>query len=181
MGSSAGGKHTAHMHACTHARMPACMHACMHTGDGLKLDPDDKKAAGSLYSDRAKAYKMLARSRSRGETRSEREGAKSAGGGGGGGAGEAAAAAAEEEEDVRAGASGAWRRCLQDAGYAIYAAPGVSSEAYILKAEALQALERYILHTTYYILHTTYYILKAEALQALERVKGEGVGCGVRG
>ena len=36
-------------------------------GEGLKLEPDDPKACAVLYSERAKAYKLLARSRARGE------------------------------------------------------------------------------------------------------------------
>ena len=46
--------------------------------------------------------------------------------------GSGGAAAEEEEEDVRAGATGCWRRVLQDCGNAIYAAPALSSEPYVL-------------------------------------------------
>ena len=44
--------------------------------------------------------------------------------------------------DPRAGATACWRRCLQDAGNAIYQDPQLLSP-YLLKAQALQAMERW--------------------------------------
>ena len=79
--------------------------------DGLKIDADDKKLCATLHVARAEAFKKLALSRARGETRKEREAAaaaKAGGGGSGDGAAEegaarlAADAAAPEEEEDRA-------------------------------------------------------------------------------
>lgn len=115
------------------------------------MDSDDKRLAAGFYADLAKAYQLLARSRARGETRREREDAAAAklgGGGGGGGGGSLRELAADEaappegDSDPRAAAPACWRRCIQEAGRAIYAEPTLLAP-YLLKAEALQALERW--------------------------------------
>ena len=127
-------------------------HACALCAEGLKLDSHDKGFKAKLYADRAKAFQMIARSRSRGETRAQREAAaaKAAGGGGEGDEGVGAAsklaadeaAPPEDADDPRAGAKACWRRCLQDASNALYT-DGASLSGALLKAEALQALERW--------------------------------------
>ena len=123
--------------------------------EALRLDEGDRKLAAALHDSRAKAHQMLARSRGRGETRGEREAAScgagggdggggGAGGGDGGGGGGAAMVAEDvaEAEDTRAGEVGCWRRCLQDAGSAIYH-DGALLRPHLLKAEALQGLQRW--------------------------------------
>jgi DnaJ family protein C protein 7 len=122
--------------------------------DGLRIDAGDRKFAAGLYAERAKAFQLLARSRGRGETRKERE-AASAGRGASGapsapsaaepsasGRREADDAVPSEGDDPRAGAKACWRRCLQDASNALYEDESLLGP-YLLKAEALQALERW--------------------------------------
>ena len=48
----------------------------------------------------------------------------------------------DEEEDPRNGVTSCWRRCLQECGSAIYADPTLAA-AYLLKAEALQQMDRF--------------------------------------
>ena len=48
---------------------------------------------------------------------------------------------AEDSADPRAGVAACWRRCLQDAGSAIYS-DGQRIQPYLLKAQALQEFER---------------------------------------
>ena len=128
--------------AMTQRRFEEAISAC---GEAIKVGDGDRHLTAPLYAERAKAYQRLARSRASGVTRKEREVAS------GGGSPSSAAANApagaddkeeEEEEDPRAGANGAWRRCLQDCGTAIYEDP-TQLAPYLLKAEALQAMERW--------------------------------------
>jgi len=119
--------------------------AAARCNDGLRIDAGDNKLAASLYGARAKAFQMLARSRGRGETRAQREAA--AGGCASQEAsarGLAASEAAPQEaaDDPRAGAKACWTRCLQDAGSALYYDASLL-QPFFLKAEALQALERW--------------------------------------
>lgn len=117
-------------------------------GEGLRLELDDKAANAHFHSERAKAFQLLGRSRARGETRREREDAAKAKAGGAAepaglrelAAGEAAPP--EDEGDPRAGAPACWKRCLQEASKAIYLEPTLL-QPYLLKAESLQALERW--------------------------------------
>ena len=81
---------------------------------------------------------MLARSRASGVTRAQREAAS--GGADGAASPRAADGAASEEEE--ASESSCWRRALQDAGKAIYS-DGTLKEPYLVKASALQAMERW--------------------------------------
>ena len=119
-------------------------------GEAIKIAEDDRHLSAPLYADRAKAYQRLARSRASGVTRQEREAAAGGGSRSGGGdvegsAGRLAADAAappEDEEDPRAGVNACWRRCLQDCGTAIYE-DSTMLQPYLLKAEALQAMERW--------------------------------------
>ena len=99
--------------------------AAVHCSEALRIAEDDKGLCAPLHAERAKAYQRLARSRSRGETRSERE--KQAGADMNAMAAKARDEVAppeeEKQEDPRAGSNACWRRCLQDCGSAIYAEP----------------------------------------------------------
>ena len=119
-------------------------------GEGLRLDEHDHKLHAKMHDFKAKAYQMIARTKGRGETRAQREAASGGPSGGGGGGGESVAAAAaaaaaagqEEEADPRRGEGVAWRVCLQEAGSALYN-DAQMLRPYLLKAEALQGLERW--------------------------------------
>lgn len=106
-------------------------------GEGLRLDEHDQKLHAKMHDFRAKAYQMIARTKGRGETRAQREAASGGPNGGG-----TEAAVPDEEEDPRRGVKTAWRVCLQEAGSAIYSDPQML-RPYLLKAEALQGLERW--------------------------------------
>ncbi|KAL1519757.1 hypothetical protein AB1Y20_023265 [Prymnesium parvum] len=111
--------------------------------EGLRLDADDAPLRAHFCEVRARAYAMLGRARAQGVTRAQREAAS------GGPAEEgrvrlaaSEAVPAEDPADPRAGVAACWRRSLHDAAAAI-AADEAAVQPYLLKAQALQQMERW--------------------------------------
>ena len=115
-------------------------------GEGLRIEPGDKRLCSGMRTRRAKVWQLTARAREAGarrrasqtshaeEARKARERAAAAAAGD--------AADDDDDDDGEVTPAAAWKKCMQDAQAAVYL-NDTASVAYQLKAEALQALERW--------------------------------------